>query len=216
MPPQPHARRLGCACPPCGALEQLVATGPDTSRQADLVLTSPEGLQYALDLVFTGPLPDNVAPGPHLHRIAMGRAARYLTTPAATLPSGVQLWPIAYSATRPWLESHGVLMLHRLLTALAARSHGPGAPAWGPHFAALTAKSAADLACCLAVENWHCYTGCAAWAASVGGGAVVLLAHAALTTRTSVSTVSLCVCVVVATPDCQNPSENRQCSSPRE
>ena len=147
------------------AVEQMLATGPDTHRQADLLLTSPSGLVYALDLVFSGPLADDSAPTAHLHRTAMGKAARYLTTPAGTLPGGIMLWPVAYSATRPWLESHGVLLLHRLLTDVAARTLTVGSPGWGPHFAGLTCRLTAHLSTRLALENWRIFSSCAGWGA---------------------------------------------------
>ena len=95
----------------------------------------------------------------------MGKAARYLTTPAGTLPGGIMLWPVAYSATRPWLESHGVLLLHRLLTDVAARTLTVGSPGWGPHFASLTCRLTAHLSTRLALENWRIFSSCAGWAA---------------------------------------------------
>ena len=75
------------------------------------------------------------------------------------------LWPVAYSATRPWLESHGVLLLHRLVTDIASRTLSAGSPGWGPHFAALTCRLAAQLSSRLALENWRIFSSCAGWAA---------------------------------------------------
>ena len=117
--------------------------------------------------------------------------------PVATLPSGVQLWPVAYSAIRPWLQSHGVLLLHRIFSAIASCSHGPGAAAWRPHFAALTARLASDLARRLTVESWRYYPACAGWAASVVGSSalacgsdqVALGLHSLVSARAGV-----CVC----------------------
>ena len=71
----------------------------------------------------------------------------------------------AAAATRLWLESHGVLVLHRLFTAIATRTFGAGTAGWGPHFAALTCRLAAQLASRLAIENWCIFASCASWAA---------------------------------------------------
>ena len=68
------------------------------------------------------------------------------------------LLPVAYFATRPRLESHGVLLLHRLFAAIAARTLGAGTAGWGPHFAA-------QLASRLAIENWRIFPSSAGWAA---------------------------------------------------
>ena len=45
------------------------------------------------------------------------------------------------------------LMLHRLLSIVAARSNGPGSAAWGPHIVTLTARLTAQLASCLALRK---------------------------------------------------------------
>ena len=86
-----------------------------------------------------------------------------------TLFCGVRLWPIAYSAIRSWLDSCRMLMLHKLLSAIASRSHGQGAAAWSPHFATLIARVSARLACRFAVQSWRIYVSCAGYAASVRG-----------------------------------------------
>ena len=148
------------------ALEQLLATGPDTQRQADLLLTSPSGLVYALDLVFSGPLADDsaphCAPASHCH----GQGCSISDHPCGDSP----WW---HHALAGGLLCHAPLvriswrleLLHRLLTDVASRTLNVGSPGWGPHFAALTCRLTAHLSTRLALEIWRIFTSCAGWAA---------------------------------------------------
>ena len=101
--------------------------GPSRSnRQRPSALTP--AVRYALDDLYSGPLPDN-APAPHRH--GQGHS---ISDHSCSESSLWQPWPIAYSITRPWLESQGCLMPHRLLSAIATRSHGGGLSCLGAAF----------------------------------------------------------------------------------
>ena len=104
---------------------------------SDLLLTSPAGVHHALDLVFSGPLQDSEAPGPQLHRTAMGKASRHVLIPQGTLPWASSSRPVPTVLHVPGLKT-------------MARNGGP-------QFACVTAAHCPPLSARIAVENWRMF-----------------------------------------------------------
>ena len=142
------------------ATEQLVLIGPNTSKRADLLATTPGGLSYALDLTFSAPLDDAGPPGPHLHRVHSAKAARYGVGPGLALPHGTILTPVTYSATRPFLHSHPVHLLYRAVLAAAGLLDAAAPSARGFQLTSLTSEFAASLGHCFQTWAWRMAFAC--------------------------------------------------------
>ena len=137
--------------------EQLVHTAPHASKRADLLVTTPGGLAYALDLTFTAPLDDAAPSGPHLHRVHQAKAARYGVPAGQPLPHGTTLLPITFAATRPFMHSHAVHLLYRAILAAAGSLD---ASARGFLLSSLTAEFAATLGHCFQTWAWRMAFSC--------------------------------------------------------
>ena len=142
--------------------EQLVFVSNDTCKRADLVVTAPQGIQYACDVMFTAAPNPTEAHGPHLDRMAAAKARQYHTVSWGRCHEDTVFVPLIHDALNHWMQTDTLRLLHRLVHALAQRT-APAAPkAWGAHFTQITLQAATPLmhAACLASWQMHAACGC--------------------------------------------------------
>ena len=182
--------------------EQLVHTAPHASKRADLLVTTPGGLAYALDLTFSAHLADDAPVGPHLHRIHNAKAARYGVSAAQPLPHGTTLVPITYAATRPFMHSHAVHLLYRAILAAAGSLDPPAPSARGFLLASLTAEFAATLGHCFQTWAWRMAFSCQPRCGPCRWVRVTESCLRGLGLHCSVSCVCVCLCARVCVCVC--------------
>ena len=141
-------------------LEQLVRTHDGATHRADIVATSPEGTQWALDISITASPDLFAAPHDHLQRSADAKATRYTPGGQRTLQDGHTLVPLIHSADSPWMCQEAAGFLQRLLRSYAARQAPVEPEDWLQHCHQQAAHWHASLSQCLALLNWQMHAAC--------------------------------------------------------
>ena len=135
--------------------EQLVYVASGETKRADFVTLSPEGQRYACDVMVTATPSPWLAHAGHLSTSAAAKASRYNCQPGGFTHDNARLIPLIHDAHNHWISTHGLRLLHRLVT-VQARQTAPTSPqAWNYHFLLTTAEATSDLMCEAVVSAWR-------------------------------------------------------------
>ena len=140
--------------------EQLVFTGPEVCKRADLVVLTPEGTKLACDVLVTASPTPAERHGPHLEKMAAAKARQYHTVSWGKCHEDATFVALVHDAQHHWLHPDALRLLHRLLMAVARRTAPEAPQAWGAHFSHITLQYAAPLLYAACLSSWQMHAAC--------------------------------------------------------